>query len=225
VSDPPVSVLIPVYNGERFLGEAIDSVLGQDYERLEVIVLDDGSTDRSAEIAAARPVRLIQQQNGGLPSARNAALAAANGELIGFLDADDLWPPESLQRRAGYLLEHPEVDLVLGRADVLIQPGTSPPPSFSRAWLDEPQHGLLQAMLARRRAFELVGTFDGDFEVGNDADWLARAKDAGAQLAFIDDVCAHYRLHPAQMTSVRREQITADLLRVMRNSVRRQAGR
>jgi glycosyltransferase involved in cell wall biosynthesis len=223
VTNPLVSVLIPVYNGERFLGEALDSVSGQGYEPLEVIVLDDGSTDGTAEIAAARDVRYVHQPHSGLPAARNAALAAAKGELITFLDSDDLWPAGNLDRLVRYLREHPETDLVLGRADVLVEPDKPPPPWFSRAWLSEPQHGLLQAMLARRRVFDLVGTFDTDFDMGDDADWLTRAKDAGARADFIQDVCAHYRLHDGQMTRLRRGEIAPALLRTMRASVHRQA--
>ncbi|HEX5852076.1 MAG TPA: glycosyltransferase, partial [Solirubrobacteraceae bacterium] len=87
---PSVSVIVPVYMGERFLADALDSVAAQTYAPLETIVVDDGSPDRSAEIAAGRPgVRLIRQKNQGVAAARNAGLAAARGELLAFLDQDD----------------------------------------------------------------------------------------------------------------------------------------
>ena len=95
-----VSVIVPVFNSEAFLAEALASIFAQRGPTIEVIVVDDGSTDRSGEIArnAAKPVRYHYQENGGPSSARNAGLAMATGEFIAFLDADDLWPPDKLKQ-------------------------------------------------------------------------------------------------------------------------------
>lgn len=104
---PLVSAVVPVHNGERFLAAALDSVLFQDYEPLEVIVVDDGSTDRSAEVASSRPVRLLRQENAGMAAARNAGIAHASGELVAFIDADDEWLPEAVARQAAVLAKEP----------------------------------------------------------------------------------------------------------------------
>jgi glycosyltransferase involved in cell wall biosynthesis len=109
ISQPLVSVVVPVRNGERFLGEALDSVLAQDYEPVELIVVDDGSTDGSGDIAGARGAHVIRQEGGGLAAARNAGLAAAQGELVAFIDADDVWLPGKLVRQVEYLLDRPDV--------------------------------------------------------------------------------------------------------------------
>src|SRR5262245_42249310 len=109
-----VSVVMPVYNGERHLREAIDSVLRQTHRNLELIVVDDGSTDGSAEIARAfgDQVRLIRQANVGSAVARNVGIASARGEFVAFIDADDGWVSNKLELQVRYLVEHPDVGMV-----------------------------------------------------------------------------------------------------------------
>ncbi|MFC2106017.1 glycosyltransferase family 2 protein, partial [Candidatus Bipolaricaulota bacterium] len=112
----PVSAIIPVFNGERFLVEAIESVLAQDYDPLEIIIIDDGSTDNTPRIAAgyADRIRYVRQENGGPAAARNAGLLHSHGEAVSFLDADDLWTPGKLMSQAAGLSERASVDIVLG---------------------------------------------------------------------------------------------------------------
>jgi len=109
-----ISVIIPAYNVEAFLGEAIESVLNQTHPVDEVIVVDDGSTDRTADIAESfgTPVYVLRQDNAGPSAARNHALDHAAGDFIAFLDADDLWEPQKLERQIAYLTAHPEVGSV-----------------------------------------------------------------------------------------------------------------
>src|SRR3982074_3555445 len=103
VNTPLVSVIVPVYNGERFLAETLQSIINQQYRPLELIVIDDGSTDQTARIATSvSEVRYFYQRNQGVANARNAGLAAARGELIAFLDADDLWQPNKLSLQVEY---------------------------------------------------------------------------------------------------------------------------
>src|SRR5436305_11898720 len=105
---------MPVFNGEQFLEAALRSVLAQDYEPLEIVVCDDGSTDRTPEILASFPsVEVVRQQQRGAAAARNAAVAASSGELAAFFDADDLWPANRLSLQAQHLLPHPAAWRVL----------------------------------------------------------------------------------------------------------------
>src|ERR1044072_1619841 len=109
-----VSVIIPVYNGGRYLRAALESVFAQTYRPIEVIVVDDGSADDSGLIAQSFPeVRHMRQQNQGVAAARNNAIAASRGEFLAFLDQDDLWTPEKLRLQIGYLLTHPELGYTL----------------------------------------------------------------------------------------------------------------
>ena len=123
-----VTVIVPVYNGEAFIGEALDSALAQDLDGVEVIVVDDGSTDGTREIVKDMAgVQYVWQQNQGPAAARNTALELARGEFVAFLDADDRIPPSKLRTQVGYLRQHPEVGCVLSRHEWMdgVRPITS----------------------------------------------------------------------------------------------------
>ncbi len=113
-ADPLVSVIIPCYNGEAFLKEAIESALAQSYRQVEIIVVDDGSTDRSSEIAQKFPVRYIRQQNRGLTASRNLGIRESRGSYIVFLDADDRLRPEAIETGLRVLAQHPECAMAVG---------------------------------------------------------------------------------------------------------------
>src|SRR5204863_199596 len=163
---PSVSVIVPVYNGEAYLGSAVDSILAEGYEPLEIVVVDDGSTDRSAEVARSRPgVRVVSRPHEGVAAARNAGLAEASGGLVAFLEAADGWVAGSLTERVEHLLGH-RLDYVLGQMEVFLADGTSAPSWVPPGWLTAPQHGLLTALVARRELFAVVGALDGRFSQG-----------------------------------------------------------
>ena len=107
---PKVSVIIPTYNCAHYLGQAIESVIGQTFRDFEIIVLDDGSTDNTSEIAGkyGNAIRYIRQANGGLPAARNRAIEASTGEFVALLDSDDWWAPTKLRRQLDFMAWHPE---------------------------------------------------------------------------------------------------------------------
>ena len=168
---PLVSVVIPVYNGERYLAEAMQSVLDQTYKNLELIVLDDGSTDRSAAIARGfddARTRYLYQQNGGPSKARNAGVAAARGTFIAFLDSDDVWLPRKLERQVTYLESHKDVGAVYSWYEVLEPNGSRRvcPASVNndRFGIITTGYGLLPSATAlRREIFQKIGGFDETF--------------------------------------------------------------
>ena len=221
MSDSLVSVVIPVHNGGRFLAEAIDSVLAQGYPHREVVVVDDGSTDDSPAIARARPVRYQRQENQGVAAARNAGLAAARGELIAFLDQDDVWLPHKLDAQVAFLLEHPSVDMVISPLEVEVEPGTAPLSWFEPdAGMDVQLVPLLGTLLAWRRCFDRVGDFDTRYEIACDTDWIMRARDAGLVLEAAPGVCMRYRMHDRN-SSRREDRLNAEVRAVYRASVAR----
>ena len=120
---PTVDVIIPVYNRERFISHTLDSVLSQTYRNVEIVIVDDGSTDRSAEIIEPylrhNNVKYIQQENQGPAAARNAGIVSCSGDLIAFLDSDDLWLPTKLEKQVDFLMRNPAIPLVhTSRSDI-----------------------------------------------------------------------------------------------------------
>ncbi|HLF72415.1 MAG TPA: glycosyltransferase family A protein [Dehalococcoidia bacterium] len=218
-----VSVVIPVYNGEDFIAEAIESVLAQDYASFEVIVVDDGSTDRSGAIAGAfpAPVRCLHQANCGLGAARNAGVTNARGEYLAFLDADDLWAPDKLSAQVATLREAPELDGVFGLIDHF-QEGEG---SRFEVRADETAPGMTAtALCVRTPSFLKAGPFWTQRVMGEFVDWYGRAIEAGLRFEMLPQVVIHRRIHGANMTIDGRR---SDYLEVVRAALerRRRAGR
>ena len=194
-SGPLVSAIVPVYNGERFIASALDSILAQSYRPLEVIVVDDGSEDDTASVARSYPsIRYIHQANQGPSTARNTGIAEAKGDIIAFLDADDLWTTDKLSVQVAYLESHPEVGYVIGRVRHVMQPGMSKPAWISKELLTTESLAYLPSSLAVRRAvIEEVGGFDSAIAYGEGVDWFSRAKDRGVSASILPRVL-HYRM-------------------------------
>ena len=196
---PLISVLIGVYNGERYLREAIDSVFAQSYGPLELVVVDDGSTDGSAEVARSYGDDIIfgQQENRGNGSARNHAVRLASGELFAFMDADDVSPPDRLELQWGSLEADPQLDVVFGHAREFVSPElTTEQRGTVRAAAAAPAPWVsANLMLVRRASFERVGPFSEELRVGVTVDWCARARDAGLKSAILPQVVLERRIH------------------------------
>jgi glycosyltransferase involved in cell wall biosynthesis len=222
VNGPSVSVLIPARDAEPFVGAAVESALAQDYEPIEAIVVDDGSVDGTAAVAAAAGARVIGTPPLGIPQARNALIDAAEGEVVAFLDADDAWLPGALALRVRALLDDPELDYLLARVQPFLEPGVECPDWLDPAILDQPlQQGLLSTFVGRRRVFDTVGRFDTRYPVGEDTEWFARAADAPVRGTMLMDVCTRYRIHEHNTTRLRNSEIHPLLLRTVRESLQR----
>ena len=175
--------IVPCFNGERFLGAAIDSVLAQDYRPVEIIVIDDGSADDSVDIAEAYgdPVRVIRAEHRGIAAARNAGILASHGEYLGFLDADDLYLPGKLSAQVAALEADPGIDYCLCIAENFWEAGLEAERDrYSELGKVRATHHP-GAMLARRSAFDRIGLLDTRRAVGDDIDWFLRAADAGLE--------------------------------------------
>ena len=199
-----VSTVIPVYNGERFLAEAIESALAQDYRPQEVIVVDDGSTDSSAAVAARYDeVRLLRQANGGPAAARNAGILAARGELVALLDADDLMAAGRLAAQVGALTARPGAACALGREELFVEPGSSAP-HWVQVLLDSPERAAASfppsSGMYRREALLRVGLQDVTLRTGEDGDLVFRMQEAGIPILLLDDVVIRRRFHDGNLT-------------------------
>ncbi len=223
---PLVSVIIPVYNGERYLAEAIDSVFAQDYHPFEIIVVDDGSVDDTADIAKLYKddVRYIYQSNQGHAAAKNTGISVAEGEFIAFLDADDLWAPHKLRAQIGFLIENPEIGYVISRMRVFLEPGARWPYQLDEEYFaSDPAGYLPSTLVVKKHVLGEIGTFDTGYRHANDSDWFFRAKDAGVPMAVLQDVLVYRRLHSSNMSYEAKANLS-ELLRVVRSSVKRDRG-
>ena len=199
MTDRPCSVVIPVYNGARFLDAALASVFAQSYRPIEVIVVDDGSTDGTPAVLARWPaVRQVRQDNRGVASARNAGLALAGGDFVALLDADDLWEPDKLVRQIAHLDAHPEVGYVCSRYRNFIEPGHPRPAWLSAEQLGEAHIGTLSSFVARRETLARVGRFDP--RDSSDLDWSLRAREAGVTMGLVDEVLVSRRIHDGNIS-------------------------
>lgn len=209
--NPLVSVVIPAHNAERFLGEAIESVLAQTWEPVEMIVVNDGSTDGTAAVARSyEGVETIVQENAGPSAARNRGFAASRGELVAFHDADDLMTPDKLAVQAGHLVDNPEVGCALAEQELMVEEGaelpfwaegTNVPTVMAKP--EEPNdtpHLHTMTMVMRREVFERVGGFDEEMRSAEDLDWLLRASEAGIEIARMPRVLLRRRVHPDSLT-------------------------
>ena len=196
------AVVIPVHDGARFLADALQSVADQDLD-LEVIVVDDGSTDGSAQIARDRGVTCIGQPQQGPAAARNAGIAASSAPLLAFLDADDLMLPGAIARQADYLAAHPDTDGVMGSQRYEVLDGVALPDWAVADKVGTP-HEISRpnvfASVIRRSTFDRVGVFDPRFRLNEDGDWLMRAKELGAVIDMTSDIVRVRRIHGANLT-------------------------
>ncbi len=215
-----MSVVVAAFDEEAFIAEALGSVLAQTYRDVEVIVVDDGSSDRTVEIAQELGARVLRQTHEGAAAARNAGLAVASGEYWTIFDADDLMPPERLAAQVAHLETHPEHGMVLGLAEAFVTPGEPRPAHYNPAWDKAPYHGHLGTMMARRALLQMVGDFDPSLLLGEDLDWHARAKEAGIVAGRVELVTLRYRIHRGNSSSDARANQLATL-RALRASVRR----
>lgn len=214
MSAPDLSVIVPVRDGQRYLAEAISSVLAHADGLFEVIVVDDGSTDRSGAIARefGGCVRVLSLPPSGVSAARNRGIEAARGTVLGFLDADDRWVAgDPDPRRAVLGVEG--VDAVLGR----VQPVAGDPPRPFGPALSGVQPG---ALLVRRDVLIGQGGFDAGLRFSEDLDLILRMRDAGLRIELLDDVVVEYRQHEGSATRDRQAD-RAGIVRAVKASLAR----
>lgn len=203
---PTVSVIIPAYNAEKYIAEAIESVLAQTYPEVECIVVDDGSTDRTGEIVRSygSRVQYISQDNAERSTARNNGILHAKGDYISFLDADDYQAPEKIRDQVDLLEVHPEYDAVYSKVMYFRDNGSR---SFYSIRRISPIGDIVKELilsnfitihspLFRKSAVNRIGGFDPAISRYEDWDFLLRLAFTGSRFAFIDKFHAFCRTHP-----------------------------
>lgn len=217
-----ISVILPVCNGERFLAEAVASIRRQSVRPLEIIIVDDGSTDGTPELirSLGTDVRSVAQPNAGPAAARNTGIRLAQGEVLAFLDADDVWPDNALAVLLAHLADESLPDIVLGRVQSVVTDTNTDGDEMLRPVALPHRSSQLGSALIRTDVFRTIGLFDETLQYSEDMDWFMRAIDKGMTIQKIDDVTLLYRLHEQSMT-FGRDAHDLSILRVLRTSIMR----
>jgi glycosyltransferase involved in cell wall biosynthesis len=220
-SDLPISVIVPVCNGAGFLAEAIASIRAQDPPVAEIIVIDDGSTDGSGDLAETlgSDIRVIRQgRNVGPAAARNCGITAATGAIIGFLDVDDLWTPDATSLLLLRMQRPSEPAIAAGRIKVIS--GSLPFGAAAASPLMEGYAMHFGSCLIRRHVFDEIGLLDPALRYGEDTDWFMRARERGIPIAVIDAVTMIHRRHEGNMT-LHDDHTVESSLKVLKRSLNR----
>lgn len=221
----PISVIIPVFNGARYLGEAIQSVLDQTRAADEIIVVDDGSTDDSHQIAAQYPVTCLRQANSGASVARNRGVIQSRGTWLAFLDADDVWTAGKLALQAAVFEEHPELDAIFGLVEQFSSPEADPGAPQAR-FVGKTLNGVhCGTLLIKREAFLRVGFLKPDWKVAHFLEWYARAEDARLNMFTLPEVLMRRRVHTTNLTVRMRDTARLEYAQILKATLDRRRKR
>ena len=214
-----VSVIIPVRDGAAYITSAIESVLRQTEPPAEVLIIDDGSTDATADVASRfsqHGTRLIQQRPGGAAAARNTGVKLARHELLAFLDADDLWPATKLEQQCAELRSDPALDMIFGYVRQFVSPDVDSATRQNLRCPNEPVPAHLPGtMLIRRESFKKVGLFETEWAVGEFLAWYARAQVLRLREKMLHEVLLERRLHKTNQGVLKRSD-RGDYVRVIK---------
>ena len=220
--EPRVSVLIPCYNAGQYLAAALESVLAQTYQNFEIIVVDDGSVDDSAAVAARYPqVRYIYHAHSGISATRNRAISEARGEFVVFLDADDLWVPEKLEKQVVYLDSHPECQLVYTLVQNFFDGNPENMTLRQKQLLNANMDNCLVTCCIRRGLYEKYGGYREDYSYGEDTHWVTRLWAAGVNMKHcIPEALYQRRIHGSNISLSHRKVEQKDIMALMADAIR-----
>lgn len=201
-----VSVVIPVYNGALHLAETIETVRAQTVAAAAIIVVDDGSDDETSQVAArfAGSIRYVRQAHGGAARARNTGMLYVKSEYLAFLDSDDIWVPDKLERQLTELRSCKQATMIFGNFVQFASPELSSDEIESLKFDPFPAPGIIaSALLMRTQDFHAVGPFDPELRMGEFIEWYARARDKGVATSILPEVVFCRRLHRANQGRLR----------------------
>ena len=219
---PRVSVLIPTYNCARFLPDAIESVLAQTFQDFEIIVVDDGSTDDTAQVVSRYPqVRYILKEHSGISASRNAAVSAATGEIVAFLDADDMFTPEKLQKQVDYLDKNPDCHLIFTKAENFYEDEQAEQGEKQQALYNASLERCIITCAIRRSVFEKYGNFRTDYPHGEDTQFMYRLSISGLSINHcLPEVLYKRRVHSSNISLSHEGAGANRLMEIMADALR-----
>lgn len=217
-----VSVIIPAYNGQRHIENAMQSILSQTRVPDEIIVIDDGSTDNTAEIVLrfGPRIKYVYKPNGGVASARNEGIRIAEGQYLAFLDQDDWWPNDMLALTLAKFEENKGLEVVMGLSQIEFEEGALP----NRFGVDKSQltaaHLLVGSAVFSRSSFDRLGLFNENLPAANDVDWFNRAREAKLPTVVLPSITLYHRRH-ADNASNDTKWLRSEMMKAMKLSLDR----
>ena len=215
---------MPVFNTEKYVAEAIESVLSQTYSNLELICVDDGSTDRSCEIIRSFGSRVHLVENGenrGITKTRNSGVSAARGDYIAFIDADDIWKSDKLEKQLREFNKNPDLDICFALFECFLSPELPDAVKQLRYCPVGPNRGFISGTaLFTRSLLERIGPFDEQLQIGEFIDWYTKAQDLGVRDAVIEEILYLRRIHETNTGTLRRDA-RSDYLAIARSALAR----
>ena len=206
-----ISTIIPVYNGQDYVAEAIDSILQQTHPVDEIVVVDDGSTDRSAEIVDGyhEKVRLVRIAHGGISAAVNAGIEAATGDLLTFLDADDVWLPKKIELQLRHLDSNPETEMIFCHQDEFVSPELDDSQKANLVAREESMPVRAKStMMCTRSLMDSAGHWKLHVTTGDFIEWYSRATATGAMEFVLPDLLVRRRVHLDNYTRHHKDERT-----------------
>jgi len=223
-SSPLISVIIPVYNAEKYISQALESVFSQTFNNIEVICINDGSTDTSFEILKrfGAKIRLLDNgQNCGAGETRNKGVAVARGEFLAFLDADDIWETEKLKTQMFQFQKNANLDISFSYMKCFTSPELSDEAKGLRYCPADPILGHCPgATVIKTESFKKVGLFNPKWKVGEFIDWFSRAKEIGLNYDIVPEVFLLRRIHETN-TGITARASRKDYAKIVRESLAR----
>lgn len=215
---PLVSIIVPVFNGEKYIQECLCSLTAQTYKPTEIIIVDDGSTDGSTAIAKSlklNNLKVVAGEHNNLPSARNKGIIHSRGDFIGFCDVDDIWLPEKLQLQINILLNEPEIDMCFSNVICFSLNGErffgknklKRCRAINKNKINQLELLLHQNLIVpstvvvRKKIFDSIGLFDETLHTCEDWEFVLRAAALNMSIKYLDTITVRYRLHDSNMSS------------------------
>ena len=222
-NNPLISILIPTYNNGKYISQAIESVYAQNYDNMEIIVVDDGSTDNTKEVLKQyKDIKYFYVEHKGIPFVRNLALEKSQGEYIAFLDSDDYWLPEKLNIQMQYFKEHPDCEIVFTKYKNFFEEETlkTNKKAMHEKLIENVMKQYLPSSIVKKNLFERYGYFDENYKIGEDSEFLYRLLKKGINLKhYIDKIFYMRRLHRTNISFSNNKNVVEVVTSILRKGL------
>lgn len=219
---PLVSVIIPVFNSERYLIESLRSVINQDYKHIEILIIDGNSTDNTKDVCKSfSEINFYSQEGKGISDALNYGIKKSNGEFISFISSDDLWMHDKLSTQLKFMIKNPELEYTVTKASYFLEPENQIPLNFKEEFFkNDTVQNILETLMVRKTLFDKIGFFDTSFSYGMEVEWFTRAIDYKINFAVVDKVFTRKRVHSNSITQ-KNKDVFNDTIKALRKSIKR----